>query len=233
VRILAIDTALAACSICVMEDGAAEPLLSETQIMERGHAEALVPLLQKCLNALDGGLTSIDKIAVCVGPGSFTGLRVGLSAARALGLAAGVPVVGVTSLSAYAAPHIMAGTTLSIATMIDARHGNAYCQCVTGGGRMLIAPARMAVSEIMEILNRSGGVKAVGPGAGLLKDDTGILGLQVLSRPRHLPPILHGSLVWDLRRIRLMRRPIRFICVVRMPSRRAMRGSPIMKCEGV
>jgi len=179
VRILAIDTALAACSICVMEDGAAEPLLSETQIMERGHAEALVPLLQKCLNALDGGLTSIDKIAVCVGPGSFTGLRVGLSAARALGLAAGVPVVGVTSLSAYAAPHIMAGTTLSIATMIDARHGNAYCQCVTGGGRMLIAPARMAVSEIMEILNRSGGVKAVGPGAGLLKDDTGILGLQV------------------------------------------------------
>ena len=134
-RILAIDTALAACSICVMEDGAAEPLLSETQIMERGHAEALVPLLQKCLNALDGGLTSIDKIAVCVGPGSFTGLRVGLSAARALGLAAGVPVVGVTSLSAYAAPHIMAGTTLSIATLIDARHGNAYCQCVTGGRR--------------------------------------------------------------------------------------------------
>jgi hypothetical protein len=44
---------------------------------------------------------------------------------------------------------------------------------------MLIAPARMAVSEIMEILNRSGGIKAVGPGAGLLKDDTGILGLQV------------------------------------------------------
>ena len=128
----------------------------------RGHAEALVPLLQKCLQALDGGLQSVHKIAVCVGPGSFTGLRVGLSAARALGLAAGVPVVGVTSLSAYAAPHIIAGTTLSIATLIDARHGNAYCQCVTGGGRMLIAPVRMAVSEIIEILNRSGGVKVVG-----------------------------------------------------------------------
>jgi tRNA threonylcarbamoyladenosine biosynthesis protein TsaB len=179
VRILAIDTALAACSICVMEEGAAEPLLTETHGMERGHAEALVPLLQKCLSALDGGLKSIGKIAVCVGPGSFTGLRVGLSAARALGLAAGVPVVGVTSLSAYAAPHIMAGTTLSIATLIDARHGNAYCQCVTGGGRMLISPARMALTEIKEILNRSGGVKAVGPGADLLKDDTGLLGLQV------------------------------------------------------
>ena len=178
-RILAIDTALAACSVCVMEEGATTPLLSETIMMERGHAEALVPLLQKCLSALDGGLKSIGKIAVCVGPGSFTGLRVGLASARALGLAAEVPVVGVTSLSAYAAPHIMAGTTLSIATLIDARHGNAYCQCVTGGGRMLITPARMAVAEITEILNRSGGVKVVGPGADLLRSDTGVLGLQV------------------------------------------------------
>ena len=178
-RILAIDTALAACSICVMEEGAAAPLLRESLVMERGHAEALVPLLQKTLHALDGGLKSINKIAVCVGPGSFTGLRVGLSAARALGLAAEVPVVGVTSLSAYAAPHIIAGTTLSIATLIDARHGNAYCQCVTGGGRMLIAPVRMAVSEIIEILNRSGGVKVVGPGADLLRADLGVLGLQV------------------------------------------------------
>jgi tRNA threonylcarbamoyladenosine biosynthesis protein TsaB len=179
VRILAIDTALAACSICVMEEGAAAPLMRESLVMERGHAEALVPLLQKTLHALDGGLKSINKIAVCVGPGSFTGLRVGLSAARALGLAAGVPVVGVTSLSAYAAPHIIAGTTLSIATLIDARHGNAYCQCVTGGGRMLIAPARMAVPEIIEILNRSGGVKVVGPGADLLRADLGALGLQI------------------------------------------------------
>ena len=187
-RILAIDTALAACSICVMEGGAAEPLLSETLVMERGHAEALVPLLQKCLNALDGGLKSIGKIAVCVGPGSFTGLRVGLSAARALGLATGVPVVGVTSLSAYAAPHIMAGTTLSIATLIDARHGNAYCQCVTGGGRMLITPARMAVEDIMNILNRSGGVKAVGPGADLLRADMGLLGLQVFIEPSEPAP---------------------------------------------
>ena len=178
-RILAIDTALAACSVCVMEEGAQAPLLRNSQMMERGHAEALVPLLQKTIQALDGGLKSISKIAVCVGPGSFTGLRVGLSAARALGLAAGVPVVGVTSLSAYAAPHIMAGTTLSIATLIDARHGNAYCQCVTGGGRMLIAPARMSVTEIMEILNRSGGVKVVGPGADLLRVDFSALGLQV------------------------------------------------------
>lgn len=187
-RILAIDTALAACSVCVMEEGAATPLLTETQVMERGHAEALVPILQKCLHALDGGLASIGKIAVCVGPGSFTGLRVGLSAARALGLAAGVPVVGVTSLSAYAAPHIMAGTTLSIASLIDARHGNVYCQCVTGGGRMLITPARMALSDLVETLNRSGGVKVVGPAADLLRADTGVLGLQVFVEPSSPAP---------------------------------------------
>ena len=187
-RILALDTALAACSVCVMEEGSKDPLIVQSIDMDRGHAEALVPLLQKTLAALDGGLQTIGKIAVCVGPGSFTGLRVGISAARALGFAANRPVVGVTSLSAYAAPHILAGTTLSIASVIDARHGNVYCQCVTGAGRMLIAPQRMSVTDLVAILNKSGGVKVVGPGASLFMGHSGLLGLQVFIEPSALAP---------------------------------------------
>ena len=57
--------------------------------MERGHAEALVPLIDRVVGAVEGGFPSLDRVAVTIGPGSFTGLRVGIAAARAIGLAAG------------------------------------------------------------------------------------------------------------------------------------------------
>jgi tRNA threonylcarbamoyladenosine biosynthesis protein TsaB len=194
VRILAIDTALSACSVCVYDEGAAEPLVSEVVSMERGHAERLVPLLQKLLKAIDGGLSSVNKVAVSVGPGSFTGLRVGLSAARAIGVATGLPVVGVSTLSAYAAPHIIGGTTLSIASLIDARHGNAYCQFVSASGHPLIEPDRMALEDIARALG-SGGVKVIGPGAALLTPYADLLGPQVFIEPSPDAP----DIVWVAR----------------------------------
>ena len=60
-------------------------------MMERGHAEALLPLIDRVDVPVEGGFASLDRVAVTVGPGSYTGLRVGISAARAIGLAAGVP----------------------------------------------------------------------------------------------------------------------------------------------
>ena len=72
--------------------------------MKRGHAEALMPLIARVMKASGIAFTALDRIAVTTGPGSFTGLRVGLSAARGIALAAGKPVVGVTTLTAYAAP---------------------------------------------------------------------------------------------------------------------------------
>ena len=83
-RCLAIDTALNGCSACVLETGAAEPLAMETLPIERGHAEALLPLVERVMAKVEGGFGSLDRVAVTVGPGSFTGLRVGLSAARAI-----------------------------------------------------------------------------------------------------------------------------------------------------
>ncbi len=193
-RILAIDTALSACAVCVYDAGAEFPLISESLTMERGHAEALVPLLQRVLKGIDGGLSSINKVAVSVGPGSFTGLRVGLSAARAIGVASGLPVVGVTTLSAYAAPHIIGGTTLSIASLIDARHGNAYCQFVSASGHPLIEPARMGLEDIARALG-NGGVKVIGPAADLLLPFVDILGPQVFIEPSPPAP----DIVWIAR----------------------------------
>lgn len=146
-RILAIDTALQACAACVAEDGADALLAEETLTMERGHAEALLPLVERVVARVEGGFPSFARVAVTVGPGSYTGLRVGLSAARALGLALGVPVVGVTTLSALLAPLLAAGDARPLVAAIDARHGQVYLQAVGGSGGLVIAPCHLRVEE--------------------------------------------------------------------------------------
>src|SRR5579872_2478679 len=103
-RILAIDTALAACSAAVLDTEQAVISAHESLAMTRGHAEALMPLVARVLDRAKCDFSEIDRIAVTTGPGSFTGLRVGISAARGLALAAGKPAVGLSTLAAYAAP---------------------------------------------------------------------------------------------------------------------------------
>ena len=102
--ILAIDTALDACAAGVLDTDAGKLIAQESQAMKRGHAEALMPLLARVMKESGVAFAALDRIAVTTGPGSFTGLRVGLSAARGIGLAANKPVVGLTTLTAYAAP---------------------------------------------------------------------------------------------------------------------------------
>ncbi|MFD0938534.1 tRNA (adenosine(37)-N6)-threonylcarbamoyltransferase complex dimerization subunit type 1 TsaB, partial [Methylobacterium trifolii] len=75
-RILAIDTALELCAACVAADDADEPLARESMALARGHAEALLPLVERVMARIEGGFESLDRIAVTVGPGSYTGLRV-------------------------------------------------------------------------------------------------------------------------------------------------------------
>src|SRR5215470_7719038 len=104
--ILAIDTALDACAAAVLDTEAGQLIAQESQAMKRGHAEALMPLIARVMMQSRLSFAALDRIAVTTGPGSFTGLRVGLSAARGLALAAQKPAVGLTTLSAYAAPLI-------------------------------------------------------------------------------------------------------------------------------
>ena len=72
--------------------------------MTRGHAEALAPMVEEAMRGVEGGFPSLGRIAVAAGPGSFTGIRVGLAMARAMGVALAIPVVGVSTLAALAAP---------------------------------------------------------------------------------------------------------------------------------
>src|ERR1043166_3265793 len=135
--ILAIDTALDACAAAVL-DTSAGVVAQESQAMKRGHAEALMPLIARVMKASGVACPALDRIAVTPGPGSFTGLRVGLSAARGIALAADKPVVGVTTLTAYSAPHVSEHGEHPIIAAIDARHDHVYLQVVTGDGEPLV-----------------------------------------------------------------------------------------------
>ena len=85
-KLLAIDTSQAAVSACIMGDDGAL-LARETLPMARGHAEALLPLLERLSKAAAVPFSTLGRIAVVVGPGSFTGIRIGIAAGRAIGLA--------------------------------------------------------------------------------------------------------------------------------------------------
>src|SRR3954454_21062949 len=133
-RVLAIDTALDACSAAVLDSDRQAIMASETLTMQRGHAEALMPLIARVMDAAAIEFKELDRIAVTTGPGSFTGLRVGISAARGLALAADKPVIGLTTLAAFAAAIIGQSRPAPVISAIDARHDHVYFQIVAGDG---------------------------------------------------------------------------------------------------
>jgi tRNA threonylcarbamoyl adenosine modification protein YeaZ len=178
-RVLAIDTALGACSACIVDAGEAEPLSREMIAMERGHAEALLPLIDRVVSNVQGGFDSLDRVAVTVGPGSYTGLRVGIAAARAIGLATGVPVVGVTTLSAFLAPLTAGGTRGLFAAAIDARHGQVYIHAVAAGGRTIIPPGLMGIRDAVRLLG-SGLILLTGSGAPMLAAEAWAQGIDAV-----------------------------------------------------
>ena len=139
-RVLAIDTALGACAAAVLDSQAGAILAAESIGMVRGHAEAVMPLIARVMDAARSEFVELNRIAVTVGPGSFTGLRVGISAARGIALAAGKPAIGLSTLSALAAPHVAARTGDTIIAAIDARNEQVYFQVFAPNGVTVVTP---------------------------------------------------------------------------------------------
>src|SRR5947199_2528379 len=167
--ILAIDTALDACAAGVLDTDAGKLIAQESQPMKRGHAEALMPLIARVMKESGIAFFSLDRIAVTTGPGSFTGLRVGLSAARGIALAADKPVVGLTTLTAYAAPFVGENSAHPIISAVDARHDHVYFQVVGGDGSSLIKPRVAPIAEALEA-SRFGAPHLVGNAAKILAE---------------------------------------------------------------
>jgi tRNA threonylcarbamoyladenosine biosynthesis protein TsaB len=146
-RVLAIDTALGACAAAVLDTAYCGIIASESLPMIRGHAEALMPLIARVMQQSDIKFHDLDRVAATTGPGSFTGLRVGLAAARGFGVATGLPVVGVSTFSVYAAPYLVADNRFPVIAAIDARHEHVYLQVFSPEGRTLIAPRLAPLSD--------------------------------------------------------------------------------------
>jgi tRNA threonylcarbamoyl adenosine modification protein YeaZ len=167
-RVLAIDTALEACSAALL-DTTVGMLARESLAMARGQAEALMPLVARVMDAARIEFADLDRIAVTTGPGSFTGLRVGISAARGLALAARKPAIGISTLASFAAPHIAADPNIPVIAAIDARHGQVYLQVFGAGGRTLVGPRIASIAEAVRTGARAQ-PRLAGSAAGLLAD---------------------------------------------------------------
>lgn len=165
-RVMVIDTALGLCTAGVFEVGAeVRPLGVRSEAMAKGHQERLGGLARDAA-ADAGGLDGVERIGVTVGPGSFTGLRVGLAFAQGLGAALGRPVVGVSTLDALAASVEAA----DVAALIDARRGQVYAR-LWRDGRPERSPAAISLDEARAVVStlRPGAVLA-GSGALLVAD---------------------------------------------------------------
>jgi tRNA threonylcarbamoyladenosine biosynthesis protein TsaB len=124
-------------------------------------------MIGRVIKASGVGFADLDRIAVTTGPGSFTGLRVGISAARGIALASEKPAVGVTTLAAYAAPVVNQGGEHPVICAIDARHDHVYLQVVAGNGSPLIWPCVASVAEAVEAA-RFGAAHLLGNAAAIL-----------------------------------------------------------------
>ncbi len=165
--VLAIDTALAACSAAVLDSAQDAIIARESIAMNRGHAEALMPLVARVLEAAALPFSAIERVAVTTGPGSFTGLRVGIAAARGLGLAGSKPVIGLSTLSAFAAPFIAADDAVPVVAAIDARHDHLYLQEFGPGGRSVFGPRFLPLHEALRVA-ATGAPRLTGNAAAML-----------------------------------------------------------------
>jgi tRNA threonylcarbamoyladenosine biosynthesis protein TsaB len=166
-KILAIDTALDACQGAVFDSAQDKLLAILSHDMRRGHAEALIPIIADVMKAANLEFSDLDRIATTVGPGSYTGLRVCISAAKGLALASGKPAVGITTLAALSAPPIDEDPAVPVVAAIDARHGNVFFHMAGAGQRVLLSARHTSIEDAVA-LSSAGPVRIVGPAAALL-----------------------------------------------------------------
>ena len=171
-KILALDSALSACSVAVLANGVVRAV--RRQAMARGQAEALLPMVRAALDEAGLGFADLDRLAVTIGPGSFTGLRIGLAAARGLALATGLPLTGITTLEALAAAADPAARQGRVTVaLIDSRRGDVFVQIFGGDAVPLSAPAAADPAALDALLPA---------GPLLLAGDAAPAALEVLAR---------------------------------------------------
>ncbi|MBP1858053.1 tRNA (adenosine(37)-N6)-threonylcarbamoyltransferase complex dimerization subunit type 1 TsaB [Rhizobium herbae] len=150
--VLAIDTAGTGCFAAVYDSADDVVLASAGADIGRGHAEQLMAFIDEALAASGKSLPDIDRIAVTIGPGSFTGIRVGVAAARGFALALGVPAIGVSVLAALAGSAREAHPGQAVLAAMDAKRDELYCQSFEADGTPRSQAQILELSEALGIL---------------------------------------------------------------------------------
>lgn len=148
-RILGIDTSTMAASVAVIEDN---QLVCEYTInTKKTHSQKLMPMIENILKESDLNINDIDLIGICVGPGSFTGLRIGMATAKAIAHVNNIPIVGVTSLEMLAANMNLCDK--KICSILDAQRNQVYTAKFEYIGNRLVQINDTDVLEIDKLIN--------------------------------------------------------------------------------
>ncbi len=173
--VLAIDTAGVDCSAALYDSAAGRVLSAVTETIGKGHAERLMAIIDDVLAKANVQLKAIDRIAVMIGPGSFTGIRVGVAAARGLALALGRESVGVTTLETMARSYLAANPGSPVVAAMDAKRNEVYTQAFSADGKPLSEPAALSPDEASALVSRfsatATGSWAENPGANPASDE--------------------------------------------------------------
>ncbi|MGB5213387.1 MAG: tRNA (adenosine(37)-N6)-threonylcarbamoyltransferase complex dimerization subunit type 1 TsaB [Anderseniella sp.] len=180
--VLSVDTAHAACSACVFDTVANRSLSLASEPMQRGHAERLADMAQEAVVSAGISFADIERLAACSGPGTFTGVRIGLAFVRGLSLVLKVPVVGITTFAALAQSCRAGPDGRDIWVIQDARRGEVYLQGFDGDGNPMHPASVLGISEAGDLLRDKSGL-AVGSGAGLVDLPDGLVVSDVSSIP--------------------------------------------------
>ena len=178
--VLALDTSGVDCSACVY-DSASDTVLGEVcESIGKGHAERLMAVIDGALQQAQLPLQKIGRIAVTIGPGSFTGIRVGVAAARGFALSLGVEAAGVTTLETIALHHLLENPGRPVAVGLDAKRGEAYLQTFAADGSPLREAALLFLEDARTALSGFDGA-IIGSAAPLFQ------GADAGSGPDHFP----------------------------------------------
>jgi tRNA threonylcarbamoyl adenosine modification protein YeaZ len=169
VILLALDTASTLCAACIWDAAAGRELGRSVEDIGKGHAERLMDVIGTALAASGQSYEAIGAVAVSVGPGSFTGIRVGVSAARGLALALKVPAYGVNTLSALAEEARARFPARRIVASIDARRDELYVEDHAADGTLAFGPAIVPTGQASGLLAGERPVLA-GSGAAVIAE---------------------------------------------------------------
>lgn len=174
--VLGLDTSMSACSVALVDGMKA--IASEQEAMARGQSEALAPMIDQVMTTSGCGFGELDAIAVTRGPGAFTGLRIGLAAARSLALTVECPCLGISTFDVLTRQVLMQYNDempedAVLVSVIETKRDDFYIQAIGQDGSYAIAPTAMQADDIRVALPDDRPLFATGDGRSRLREELG------------------------------------------------------------